>query len=153
MNIIDILIAVALIALGISFAWKFVLAAFFGRTKVWSGFLPITIVSPFFIHLPSSEKSMIKTTHNAWVQIFLAPAFILCSLICLATGADRLGMPGTAMINYVLTLGKPGQPAAIEYNPGTGYSFPIVPRTMKAIYTVLTKSVLEEKKGKDPKAP
>ena len=149
MDITNILIAVVFLALGISFLWKFVLAVFFGRTKVWSGFLPATIISPFFIHLPSSEKSLIKTTHNAWVQIVMAPAFLLCSLIFLATGADRMGLPGTASINYILTLGRPGQPAAIEYSPGSGYHFPIVGRIGKAVYTFLTKSVLEDVKEKD----
>ncbi len=149
MDITNILLAVLFLALGVSFFWKFVLAAFFGRTKVWQGFLPITIVSPFFIHLPSSEKSLIKTTHNAWVQIFMAPAFLLASLICLATGADRIGLPGTAAVNWVLTLGK-GGPAAIEYSAESGYHFPIVGRIGKAVYTGLTKTVIEEKKPTNP---
>jgi len=143
------IIAIVCIALGVSFAYKFIQAAFFGKTQYWEGFLPISIISPFFIHLPAGKNSIIKTAHNGSVQIVLSPIFFLTTLVLLATGAAQMGMPGTESINSVLTLGRTDAPAAITYDKATGYHFPIVDRTVKAFYKVLTQPVLEEKKPEE----
>lgn len=146
----ETLLAIVFIALGMSFLYKFGLAAVFGKTAVWEGFLPITIISPFFIHLPAGKNSLIKNVHNAWVQMVLAPIFFLVALVLLASGADRLGMPGTEAINYVLTLGNTDAPAAITYDRTNGYKFPIWDRTTKALYKALTQPVLSEgQEGQD----
>lgn len=135
---VNIAIAVICILLGLSFGYKCLLAAFRGKISYWQGFLPITIVSPFFTHLPAGKRSMIKVAEKWWVHVIFGPIFFLLSLGFLAAGADRLGMPGSASINWIMTAGgNPRIPAAIRYNSKTGYTFPFVERLSKAVIRLL----------------
>lgn len=137
------ILGAALLLLGISFAYKCILAVFFGRTSYWEGFLPISIISPFFIHLPPGKRSLIKTAHAWWVHVTLGPVFFFVALLCLAAGADQLGLPGTESINYVLSLGRKDVPPAIVYEKESGYKFPILQKAGEAIYRGLTSPVVE----------
>lgn len=142
-----------LLALGGSFLYKSCLAIFWGRTRYWHGFLPITIVSPLFIHLPSTERSPIKQTHQWWVHIVLGPLFLFLGLGCLASGADLLGWEGTKSVNKMLTLGqthvvdkdgksRPVQ-APIVFDREKGYSFPMFQRLRTHFTKTFSEPVLK----------
>lgn len=145
-----------LLALGGSFLYKAVLAIFWGRTRYWHGFLPISLVSPLFIHLPSSPRSPVKTTHQWWVHIVLGPLFLFLGLGCLASGADLLGWEGTKCVNSLLTLGqdhvkdKDGKVRAVRplivFDRERGYSFPMVKRLRKHFVKVFNQPVFKEDK-------
>jgi hypothetical protein len=139
----SILLAILCLVLGISFAYKCILAVFFGKVTYWEGFLPISLISPLFIHLPPGKNSLIKTLQSWWVHITAGPIFFLISLVLLATGADQMGMPGTDSINTILTLGRNDVPPAITYSKESGYKFPIFVQASDAIFKVLTKPVFE----------
>jgi hypothetical protein len=146
--LVDTLIAVLLIALGISFAYKTVLAVFFGKVTYWAGFLPIGLISPLFVHLPAGKNSLIKTEQSWWVHITAGPIFLICSMGLLASGVDQLGGPGTETINTVLTLGRTDVPPAITYNRMDGYRFPIVGKAGETIFKALTAPVLKDQEEK-----
>ncbi len=143
-----------LLALGGSFFYKAFLALFWGRTRYWHGFLPISLVSPIFLHLPSSERSPVKTTHQWWVHILLGPLFLFLGLGCLASGADLLGMPGTPTVNSILTLGqenvvgKDGKTRRVRplivFDKDRGYSFPLFKRLRKRFVQVFNQPVVKE---------
>lgn len=143
-----------LLALGCSFLYKAFLAIFWGRTRYWHGFLPITLVSPLFIHLPSSERSPIKQTHQWWVHIVLGPLFLFLGLGCIASGADLLGWEGTRAVNKILTLGqetvtdKDGKKRSVQppivFDRERGYSFPMVGRLKKHFTKILNQEVIKE---------
>lgn len=142
MDIKSILLAIVLILLGCSFAYKAFLGMFMGRVYYWSGltptslglfglvlnpiFLILTAASTFLIHLPPGKNSMVKTAQSWWVHL-LAPVFLLVSLALISAGADQIGLPGSAGLNMLLRLGaKPGADPAITYSRTDGYKFPVV---------------------------
>lgn len=143
-----------LLALGGSFIYKSVLATFWGRTRYWHGFLPISLVSPLFLHLPSSPRSPVKTTHQWWVHILLGPLFLFLGLGCLASGADLLGWEGTKSVNKILTLGQDhvvdrnGKTRAVKplivFDRDRGYSFPGFHRLRKHFVKVFNQPVFKE---------
>ena len=145
-----------LLLLGASFLYKAVLAIFWGRTRYWHGFIPISIISPVFIHLPASERSPIKTTHQWWVHILLGPLFLFLGLGCFATGADLLGWEGTKSVNRILTLGqdhvtdkngkvRPVKPL-IVFDRERGYSFPMFKRLKKHFVKIFNTPMFKEEK-------
>ncbi len=148
-----------LLALGGSFLYKAVLALFWGRTRYWHGFLPISVISPVFLHLPSSERSPVKTTHQWWVHIVLGPLFLFLGLGCLAAGADLLGMEGTQTVNKMLTLGqenvvdKNGKSRRVRplivFDKDRGYSFPLFRRLRKHFVHVFNQPVVKEDNPSD----
>ena len=142
----NILLAIVCIMLGLSFAYKAVLAIFLGRTQVWTGFLPITLISPLFIHLPAGKNSLIRTSHGIWNHFILGPLFFFISVVLFATGADQLGLPGAEAVNYVFTLGKVGAAPAITFDRQRGYSFPIFKRAGDALIKSLTAGIKKEDK-------
>lgn len=142
-----------LLILGGSFLYKSFLAIFWGRTRYWHGFLPISLVSPLFIHMPSTERSPIKTTHQWWVHIVLGPLFLFLGLGCLAAGADLLGWEGTKSVNKILVLGqdhivdkdghsRPVQPP-IVFDRDRGYSFPMFQRLRTHFTKTLSEPVMK----------
>lgn len=147
-----------LLLLGASFIYKAVLAIFWGRTRYWHGFVPISIISPLFIHLPASERSPIKTTHQWWVHILLGPIFLFLGLGCLASGADLLGWEGTKSVNRMLTLGqehvkdKDGKIRAVKplivFDREKGYSFPMVKRLKKHFVGIFNKPIFNTNQQK-----
>ncbi len=149
MDIKDLAFAAVLITLGISFGYKCVIATFVGRSSYWSGFLPVGIVSPLFIHLPAGKNSLIKPVQGWWVHVLLGPIFFLCSLLCLASGADLVGLPGTQTVNFIMTFGREDVPPAITFSKGEGFKFPIVKRVQTALFKAVTKPVLEEQAERD----
>jgi hypothetical protein len=144
---LNIFIAVLLLILGLSFAYKCYLAVFAGKVWIWPGFFPITLISPVFTHLHPNEKSFVKVVQAPWVHVVWGPFFFLASLALLAWGADRLDLPGTQSINMVLTLGKPDAPKAIYYDPAShSYKFPFVTRIGTKAFNMLTHPMEIDKK-------
>ncbi|MBI4533171.1 MAG: hypothetical protein HY711_04415 [Candidatus Melainabacteria bacterium] len=144
----SIILASVLIVVGLSFTYKAVLAIFWGRTVYWHGFLPITLISPFLIHLPPGKNSLIKTAQCWWVHVILGPIFFFVAMALLVTGTDTLGLPGAETVNYIMTFGRTNVPAAIVYDKHTGYKFPIVGRAGKTIFKLLTNPVPEKEEDK-----
>lgn len=139
-------------ALGASFAWKCFQAAFNGKTEFWSGlehygmlFVPITMLTPLFCHLPHGPKSLIKTKQESYIHLLYGPVFFLLSLMCLTAGADQMGLPGSASMNMVLTCGRHDVPPAITYSPPFTYRFPILKKARKTIVRTLTTRIETDK--------
>jgi hypothetical protein len=148
----QVLLAILCLALGVSFAWKCIQAVFLGKVTYWSGFLPISLISPLFIHLPPGKNSLIKTTQSWWVHVTAGPIFFLVGLVLIATGADQLGMPGTDSINDILTLGRSDVPPAITFNKQDGYRFPIFVHAGDTVVKLLTQPVMTNEKTYVPSA-
>lgn len=134
----NIAIAIICLIFGLSFAYKSVMAIFLGRTQYWEGWLPLSIISPLFIHLPAGKNSLIRTVCAPWVHITLGPIYFLISVVFLTAAADQAGLPGTEIANSILTFGKQGAPPAITYDRRQGYSFPIFKRAADAFFKSLT---------------
>jgi hypothetical protein len=145
MDFKSIAIGIFLILLGLSYGYRCFLAMFFGQISYWQGFLPFTLVSPLFIHFPAGKRSLIKTTTQWWVHVICGPAFLLLSTACLATGADQLGLPGSAAINYVLTFGGRAKSDTITYSKESGYRFPIFNTVKKVFDDWESKPMIPEK--------
>lgn len=136
-------LGVFLVLLGLSYAYRFLLAALWGKMWYWKGFLPITIVSPLFIHFPPGKNSLIHTKQDWWVHIVLGPIFFFASVGCLAAGADQLGYDGTNKVNNLVQsgvefFGHKGIEPFITYSPTQGYRFPILDRSSKQVIKTLT---------------
>jgi len=144
-NYITILTAVALVVLGLSFFWKAIKALLWGDVSYWTGFLPLTLISPLFIHLPPKKDSLIKTKRAGWVHFALGPLFLFISLALLSAGADQLGLPGSQSLNYMLTMGRSGVEPAISYSPNGGYKLNFINQVKDALYKAATGKVLENK--------
>lgn len=125
-------VGIFLMALGVSFVYKSYVAMIKGKVKYWQGFLPITLVSPFFIHLPTGKRSLIKETEGLWVHMILGPLFMLTAVLCGCAGADLAGMPGTKSLNMVLRGGKAGADL-VTFDTEYGYRFPVVNRIKPAV--------------------
>jgi hypothetical protein len=160
--------------IGVSFIYKSYQAGYHGKVKFWTGlehfgmlFVPITWMSPYVIHLPSSEKSLIVERRSLFHHLLYGPFFLLSALICITSGTDLMGLPGSKIMNTVLTFGRQTMPQydpvtgitrevpippAIVYSPPIGdgwigsYKFPLI---KKARYTILRTLTMKIKTNKD----
>lgn len=146
--------------LGLSFAYKFYLASFYGKVNYWSGleafgvwnmfswiFIPLTVlVTPLFVHTPPRENNLIKSRTAGWIHLFWGPIFFLLSLLFVVAGADFMGLPGTQFMNLVLTCGRTDVPPAITYQPPFTYKFPILKKARRTIFKILTADIYMDKK-------
>jgi len=142
-----IAIGVALIILGGSFCYKAWNAVVLGRIHYWSGFLPFTLVSPWFIHLPPGERSLIKVKQGLLCHMFVGPLFFLTAIPLLVVGFDLCGLPGTKTINWVVTGGDTSKPAAITYSPPLTYNFPMAVRSSKKFMSLFQTQIYEDPKN------
>jgi len=126
--IIKIVIGWVLMILGGSFAWKSIRAAVQGKLTYWSGFLPITVLSPFFVHSKAKDGTLIKDATGLWVHFLMGPVFLVLSALFIAIGADLAGFPGTDTLNLIIGGGNPTAPPAIVYNKNYNFRFPIFSR-------------------------
>ena len=148
-----------LIMLGFSYGYKFYQASFYGRVAYWSGledfgvwnlfswvFIPITnFLTPLLVHGQSKESNLIKTKTAGWIHLFWGPVFFLLSLLFVVAGADFMGLPGTRLMNIVLTCGNPAVPPAITYSPPFTYKFPILKKARKQLFKILTADIYVDK--------
>lgn len=141
--------------IGISFAYKFVQAAFTGKVAYWSGlekfgflFFPITVfISPMLIHLPFDPKhSLCKWRQELWVHLFFGPIFFVSALMFMTSGADLMGLPGSTSLNAILTLNRSDVPPCIVYSPPFNYRFPFVKKATRTVLKALTIRIKEDKK-------
>lgn len=136
----DKAIGIALIILGCSFAYKAFTAVFMGKVRYWSGFLPFTIISPLFIHLPPSKRSLIREGQGMWVYLFMGPIFVVLSWLLIEGGADILGLPATETINLLINHGDRVRPPAITFDKiHYRYTFPLITRNATLLYEKLSK--------------
>jgi hypothetical protein len=127
---LELAIGMAIILLGLSFAYKTYQASILGKCTYWTGFLPLTVISPWITHLPaSSKRSLTKTAQGLWVHMVMGPIFLVCSVLCFAAGAELMGLPGISTLNYILVGGNSGRAAAVAFNKHTGYRFPFLERS------------------------
>jgi hypothetical protein len=138
-------IGVCLMVLGLSFAYKFYLAAVLGRLSYWTGFLPITIVSPFLVHVPGSKRSLVRKTQGLWVHLLMGPVFLIVSALCLTAGAEFCGLPGLLTLNYILRGGDESKPYPVTFNKHTGFTFPLLEKSSKTIGERLNKAKIKDK--------
>lgn len=130
-----------LILLGLSFCYKFWTAAVTGRCYYWSGFLPLTIISPWFIHLPPGKNSLIKQREGMLCHIIIGPLFFVSAVFCLMLGCDLVGLPGSKAVNIVLSGGDETKPATVVWEPGRGYRFPVMGKASKKIKKIFNKQI------------
>lgn len=143
-----------LFLLGLSYGYKFFLASFMGKMYYWAGleafswyFVPMTIlVTPLLVHSPPSEKNLIRTKTGGWIHLFWGPAFFLLSLMMMVAGADFMGLPGTKVMNLILTCGRPDVPPAIVYVPPFTYKFPLIKKARRTVFKLLTADIYMDKK-------
>ena len=114
--------------LGGSFGWKCYRAATQGKLTYWSGFLPISVISPFICHTSARKGTLVKDTTGLWVHLLMSPLFLILSVLCLAIGADLTGLPGTDTLNLIAGHGNPTAPPVIIYNKNYNFTFPIFAR-------------------------
>lgn len=166
---LKIVVGGALVVLGFSFIYKAQLAALQGRVRFWTGlehfgflFVPITILTPFFTHLPSSEKSLIVDRRSLYNHLLYGPLFLLVALMCITSGADLVGLPGARIMNTILTFGRQTMPytdpttgvrrevpipPAVVYTPPVGdswigsYKFPLIKRARLTVFRTLTTKI------------
>jgi|AGTN01.1.fsa_nt_gi hypothetical protein len=131
-------------ALGFSFLYKGWNALVLGRIHYWSGFLPLTLLSPFLIHLPTGKNSLIKTKEGLVSHMLVGPMFFLAALPLLVLGADLLGLGGTSFANQVLNIGSATKAPAIVYSPPIHYDFPIVSRSSEKMNAILNDKLPED---------
>jgi hypothetical protein len=128
----DIALGLLLVVLGCSFAYKFFLATVFGRVSYWTGFLPLTLLSPFFIHIPGSKRSLIRYSQGLWVNLLMGPVFLILSVLLIAAGIDIAGFPGTDSLNFLLNHGEKGRSPSIIFDKTHHvYRFPFLDRSYK----------------------
>lgn len=133
--------------MGISFLYKGWNACVLGRFYYWSGFLPLTMISPWMTHLPPSKRSLIKKKEGMLAHIFIGPSFFLCAVLCLCAGSDLMGWPGTKTLNLVLNGGDANKPTAVSFDENTGrYTFPILTKSGGKLYKQLFESKISEDK-------
>ncbi|MBZ0187932.1 MAG: hypothetical protein K8F91_16920 [Candidatus Obscuribacterales bacterium] len=133
-----------LIVIGLSYCYKGWNATVLGRCYYWAGFLPFTLVSPWFIHLPPGKNSLVKVREGILCHVFLGPLFFISAIICLLVGTDMIGLPGTDTANFILNAGNSGKAPAIIYSPPLRYNFPIVARAGKQINKIFNTQFYED---------
>ncbi|CAN5407721.1 hypothetical protein BH10CYA1_BH10CYA1_01160 [soil metagenome] len=133
-------VGIVLMALGVSFFYKAVIALVKGRMEYWTGFLPLTMISPFLIHLPGSKNSLIKFAEGMWVVAAMAPLFAVLSVLCTLSGAEFAGMPAVENMNYALHGGTEGT-AVIAFSKTHGFAFPLLAHTSPALKRFFNSSI------------
>lgn len=138
-------VGIALMALGVSFFYKAAVALINGRMAYWVGFLPLTIISPFLIHLPGSKNSLIKFAEGMWMIAVMAPIFLVLSVLCALSGAEYAGLPAVERVNTALHGGSDGS-AVIAFSKTRGFAFPLLAHSSPALRRVFGSSIrLDEK--------
>lgn len=133
-------LGVVLMAVGVSFFYKAVIALMKGRMEYWTGFLPLTIISPFLIHVPGSKNSLIKFAEGMWVVAVMAPIFLVLSVLCMLSGAEYAGMPAVENMNTALHGGTDGT-AVIAFSKTHGFAFPVLAHSSPALKRIFNSSI------------
>jgi len=121
-------VGVALIVFGLIYFYKAIVATVRGKVRYWQGFAPFTLVSPWIVVLPSSEKSLIKNAEGLWVTCIMAPLFFLSSFFCIIAGTEFCGWPGADLFNQACNGGKYGN-SFVLFDKRQGFHFPFWDRS------------------------
>jgi hypothetical protein len=153
---LDLALGMIIIILGISFTYKFYQATLLGKCTYWTGFLPVTIISPWLTHIPSrSKRSLVKTAQGLWVHLLMGPIYLICAVLCFAAGTEIMGLPGVNSLNWVLAGGNLGHPSCVAFDRRNGFRFPFLVRTNETLQSRMNKVQLKIKPGDEmmPSAP
>ncbi len=138
MEQLGVVLGVILMLVGAGYLFKAYVAIVQGRLWYFSGFLPLTLISPWFVFAPPDErkaKSMSKVMDAIWVPIFFGPIFVICSVLCLSAGGDLANLPGTATTNKVLTSWTSDKTPVIVFDKKHyKMQFPAVVKTANRIF-------------------
>lgn len=99
-------LGVFLMLLGLGYLFKAYVAIAQGRFWYWTGFLPLTVISPWLIFNPPDDRksnAIAKSKDTIWAPLFFGPVFTVLSVLCVSAGADLANLPGTSTTNRVLT--------------------------------------------------
>jgi hypothetical protein len=124
----SLVVGILLMLLGSSFLYKAAMAGTRGTMQYWSGFLPLSLISPFVLHLPASKNSLVKRAEGLWVYLLMAPLFGFTAFFCLMAGAEFAGMPAVNTFNQAVHGGRAGAPV-ILFSASKGFSFPVLGST------------------------
>jgi hypothetical protein len=145
---LDLAIGMVIVILGISFTYKFYQATLLGKCTYWTGFLPITMISPWLTHIPStSKRSLTKTAQGLWVHLLMGPIFLICAVLCFAAGTEIMGLPGMNTLNWVLNGGNTGRATCVAFDKHSGFRFPFLKRSSEVIGKRISKVQLGIKAG------
>lgn len=138
-------IGALVLALGCSFVYKGWNALVLGRCHYWSGFLPFTVISPWLLHLPPKQGSLVKLREGMLCHMVIGPLFFITSFFFLIPGLDMLtGGYGTKMSNMILNAGDSTKPTAMIYAPPLNYKFPIMARASKTFGKLFNTKIYED---------
>lgn len=138
-------IGALVLALGCSYAYKGWNALVLGRCHYWSGFLPFTVISPWLLHLPPKQGSLVKLREGMLCHMVIGPLFFLTSFVFLIPGLDMLTNGyGTRMSNMILNAGDSTKPTAMIYSPPLNYKFPIMARASKTFGKLFNTKLYED---------
>jgi len=145
---LDLALGILIVILGISFSYKFYQASLLGKCTYWTGFLPVTVISPWLTHIPStSKRSLTKTAQGLWVHLLMSPIFLICAILCFAAGSEIMGLPGINTLNWVLAGGNISRAPAVAFDKRNGYRFPFLMRSSETINKRISKVQLGIKAG------
>lgn len=145
---LTIVIGLVIVLIGCSFTYKFYLASIQGKCAYWTGFLPLTVISPWLIHIPNmSKRSLTKEAQGLWVHLLMGPIFLICAILCFAAGTEIMGLPGIQTLNWVLAGGSPTRAPAVAFDTRNGFRFPFLLRSKDTLGTRISKVKLFVKKG------
>lgn len=140
-----IAIGLLILAIGFSFAWKGWTGCVLGRFNYWSGFLPLTMISPWLVHLPKGERSLVKTKEGMLAHVFLGPSFFFCSVLFICAGADMVGLPGTNTLNSIINGFDSSKPVAVSFDSTTGrYDSPLLRKASKKWFKMFFTTQIDE---------
>ncbi len=142
-----VFIGIIMIILSLSFMYKGWQGAILGRCWYWAGFLPFTLVSPWFIHIPPKDpaKTLIKRKEGLLCHILIGPLMFCTAVPLLIVGCDLAGLPGTDTANLILSGGDSSKPSSIVYTPRLSYRLPIMARIGQQLWKIVASQVSEDK--------
>ena len=123
---VAMIVGVVLILLSVSFFYKAWLATIRGKVTYWDGFLPLTLISPWTVHLPAGKNSLVKTKEGLWIHCVMSPLFFLSSFLCFVAGMEFCGWPGADICNSALHGGKAGGMPLVLFDKRQGFHFPLL---------------------------
>ncbi|HEY9713244.1 MAG TPA: hypothetical protein V6C72_07225, partial [Chroococcales cyanobacterium] len=118
------------------------------KVSYWDGFLPLTIISPWIHHLPTTKKSLIKTAEGLWVHAIMAPLFFISSFLCLVSGLEYCQLPGADWVNLAMHGGKLGGAPLVLFDKRRGFQFPLLIQGGKKIAKLFSFKIPEKDKDK-----
>lgn len=141
-------VGVVLLLLAASFMYKAILATARGRVVYWDGFLPLTIISPWIVHIPGTKKSLLKSAEGLWVHAIMAPLFFISAFLCFVAGLEYCNFPGADWINLAVHGGKLGGAPLVMFDKQRGFRFPLLIQGKDRLAKIFSVEIPEKEKDK-----